>query len=177
MTFLGTGDREETVGWWSDAWHPFVAATPRSFAAGSPHRWAALLYAARRTLLDGGKIYILADGRGRETFRLRLSVGEWGVRRGWLTLHKLTGAPVIPVFRHLEGRRQVVTIHPPLPRLPSDSTRTLEVWQESLTRLVDDYVRRFPEQCPHIALERGWRRFDTFDAARPATRPTDPGVA
>src|SRR4029453_15083961 len=69
VTLLGASDREATVGWWSDAWHPFVAPTPLSFAAASQHdRWAAVLYAARRTLLDGGKICILADGAGREMF-------------------------------------------------------------------------------------------------------------
>jgi hypothetical protein len=34
----------------------------------------------------------------------------------------------------------------------------LEVWRDSLTRLLEDYVRRFPEQCPHLALAQRWTR-------------------
>ena len=35
-------------------------------------------------------------------------VGEFPIAAGWLTLHRLTGAPVIPVLHHLDGRRHVV---------------------------------------------------------------------
>ena len=153
VTFLGGSDRNAATGWWSDAWRPFVEASPLSFAAGDRSRWPAVLYAARQTLLDGGKIYILADGSGVEAFRLPLSVGDWPIRAGWLTLHQLTGAPVLPALHHLAGRRHVMTIHPPLPALPSDRPMGLEVWRDSLTRLLEDYVRRFPEQCPFLA----WR--------------------
>jgi hypothetical protein len=153
VTFLGGTDRNAAIGWWSDAWRPFVEASPLSFGAGDRSRWPAVLYAARQTLLHGGKICILADGSGVEAFRLSLSVGDWPIRAGWLTLHRLTGAPVLPVLHHLAGRRHVMTIHPPLPGLPSDRPMGLEVWRDSLTRLLEDYVRRFPEQCPFMA----WR--------------------
>jgi lauroyl/myristoyl acyltransferase len=153
VTLIGGSDRGATMAWWSEAWRPFVARSELSFAAGHRDRWLAVLYIARRTLLDGEKIYILADGEGREVFRLGLSVGEMPIRAGWVTLHQLTGAPVLPVFRRLEGRRQVVTIHPPLPRLAADSPSSLEDCRKRLTDLVEDYVRRFPEQCPHLALE------------------------
>ena len=152
VTFLGLSDRNAAIGWWSDAWRPFVEASPLSFAAGNRNRWPAVLYTARQMLLDGGKIYILADGGGVEAFRLPLSAGDWPVRAGWLTLHQLTGAPVLPVLHHLAGRRHVMTIHPPLPALPSDRPMGLEVWRDSLTRLLEAYVRRFPEQCPFLAL-------------------------
>ena len=158
VTFLGLSDRNAAIGWWSDAWRPFVEAHPLSFAAGNRNRWPAVLYTARQTLLDGGKIHILADGGGVEAFRLPLSAGDWPIRAGWLTLHQLTGAPVLPVLHHLAGRRHVMTIHPPLPALPSDWPMGLEVWRDSLTRLLEEYVRRFPEQCPFLALrtvERG----------------------
>ena len=153
VTFLGSTDRNAAIGWWSDAWRPFVEASPLSFGAGDRSRWPAVLYAARQTLLDGGKIYILADGFGVEAFRLPLSVGDWPIRAGWPTLHQLTGAPVLPVLHRLAGRRHVMTIHPPLPALPSDQPMGLEVWRDSLTRLLEAYVRRFPEQCPFLA----WR--------------------
>jgi hypothetical protein len=158
VTFLGLSDRDAAIGWWSDPWRPFVEASPLSFAAGDRNRWPAVLYAARQTLLEGGKIYILADGDGAEAFRLPLSVGDWPIRAGWLTLHQLTGAPVLPVLHHLAGRRHVMTIHPPLPALPSDRSMGLEVWRDSLTRLLEDYVRRFPDQCPHLALAQSWTR-------------------
>ena len=134
-----------------------METSPLSFAAGDRNRWPAVLYAARQTLLDGGKIYILADGGGAEAFRLPLSVGDWPIRAGGLMLHRLTGAPVLPVLHHLAGRRHVMTIHPPLPALPSDRPMGLEAWRDSLTRLVEDYVRRFPEQCPFLAWRSGGR--------------------
>ena len=158
VTFVGWSDRNAAIGWWSDAWRPFVEASPLSFAAGNRKRWPAVLYTARQTLLDGGKIYIMADGDGTEAFRLPLSAGEWPIRAGWLTLHQLTGAPVLPVLHHLAGRRHVMTIHPPLPALPSDRSMGFEVWRDNLTRLLEDYVRRFPEQCPHLALAQRWTR-------------------
>jgi len=161
VTFLGRSDRNAAIGWWSDAWRPFVEASPLSFSAGDRNRWPAVLYAARQTLLDGGKIYIMADGGGTEAFRLPLSVGDRTVRAGWLTLHQLTGAPVLPVLHHLAGRRHVMTIHPPLPALPSDRSIGLEVWRDRLTRLLEDYVRRFPEQCPYMGLPRRWTRSRT----------------
>ena len=158
VTYLGWSDRGATIEWWNDEWRPFVKSSPLSFAAGHRDRWSAVLYTARQTLLDGGKVYILADGDGREAFRLALSVGEWPLRAGWVALHQLTGAPVLPVLHHLVGRRHVMTIHPPLPALASDPPAGLEVWRDTLTRVFEDYVRRFPEQCPHLALTERWTR-------------------
>jgi hypothetical protein len=150
VTFLGWSDRAARTAWWSNAWRPFVEPRPLSFAAGHRERWSAVLYTGRRTLLDGGKVYIMADGWGREAFRLPLSVGEWPVGSGWLTLHRLTGAPVLPVVSHLEGRRHVITVSPPLPAVGSDQASGLEACRDSLTRLVEEYARRFPEQCPYL---------------------------
>jgi hypothetical protein len=111
------------------------------------------LYTARQRPLAGGKICIMADGYSkRELFRVRLPGGPMVVGAGWLTLHQLTGAPVLPVLTHLERRTQVVTIHPPLPVSEPDPATRLEVWREVVATLVADYVRRFPEQCPSLAL-------------------------
>ena len=154
VTYLGRSDRAAILPWWSEAWRPYVTPPPFSYAAGDPDKWSAVLYTARKILLDGRMVLMLAEGHGREVFRLQLSVGELPIRAGWLTLHRLTGAPVLPVLRHLEGRRQIVTIHPPLPPMTPDSRDGLEDCRDRLTRLVDDYVRRFPEQCTHFALER-----------------------
>jgi len=151
VTFLGRSDRNAAIGWWGDAWRPFVESSPLSFSAGRQDRWAGVLYTARQTLLDGGKVYIMADGSGREAFRLPLSVGEWPIRAGWVTLHQLTGAPVLPLLNHLAGRRHVMTLHPPLPALASSTPLDLEAWRDRLARLMQDYVARFPEQCPRFA--------------------------
>jgi len=152
VTFVGSTDRAATVGWWSDAWRPFLAPRPLSLPVASRDRWPAVLYRVHRMLLDGEKVYLLAEGDGTEVFRLPLSVGDWPIRAGWVTLHRLTGARVLPVFHHLDGPRHVLTIHPPLPPLDPDSPKDLEGWRDRLTCLVEDYVNRFPEQCPHLAL-------------------------
>lgn len=145
----GRHDRTALAGWWNDAWRPLMTASPLSSAANDPARWPAVLYSARQTLLAGGRISIMADSAvGRELFRIALPGCPMIVRAGWLTLHQLTGVPVLPALTHLDGRQQVVTIHPPLP------TGEPERWREILTSLVTDYVRRFPEQCPDLAYKK-----------------------
>ena len=171
VTFFGWSDRAASMGWWSQAWRPFVEPTPLSFASRDDDRWTAVLYTARQRLLAGQKIYILADGKGKASFSLPLSVGEWSMRRGWITLHQLTGAPVLPVLHRLDGRRHVMTIHPPLPALEPDSPRPFEAWQHTLTGLVEDYVRRCPEQCPLPALIRPVTRLRGTPSAMPSPDP------
>jgi len=159
-TYLGWRDRDATLAWWSEEWRPFARSAPLSRARGERDNWPAVLYQGRQILLDGGKVHIRADGEGREVFRLPLSIGEFPIAAGWLTLHRLTGAPVVPVLHHLDGRRQVVAISPALPAVNLDRPEGVGVWRERLTDLVEDYLRRFPEQCPHLAL-----------VIDPATRP------
>jgi lauroyl/myristoyl acyltransferase len=74
------------------------------------------------------------------------------IRLGWLSLCRLTGARVIPVVTHLEGRTQVITIHPALPSPDPGEADPLATWREIMTVLVSDYVRRFPEQCPVLVF-------------------------
>ena len=165
VTYLGWHDRDASLAWWSEEWRPFAQSAPLSRARGDRDNWPAVLYQARQILVDGGKVHIRADGEGREVFRLPLSVGEFPIAAGWLTLHRLTGAPVVPVLDHLDGRRHVVAIHPALPAVDLDRPEGLGVWRQRLTDLVEDYIGRFPEQCPHLAL--------VIDpATRPVTVPT-----
>jgi len=152
VTYVGWHDRDVSMGWWSEEWRPFAASTPLSRAAGDSGNWAAVLYHARRVLLDGGKIHIRVDGEGREAFRLPLRVGPWSIAGGWLALHQLTGASVLPVVHHLDGRQHIITIRPPLPTSESDPQKRLAGWLDLLTRLFDDFVERFPAQCPHLAM-------------------------
>lgn len=145
----GRHDRIALAAWWNDAWRPLMTASPLSSAAGDATRWPAVLYSARQTLLAGGTISIMADSAiGRELFRIPLPGTPMIVRGGWLTLHQLTGAPVIPVLTRLDGRTQVVSIHPPLPK--GDD---LPACRDILASLVLDHVRRFPEQCPDAAFK------------------------
>jgi len=154
VTYLGRHDRALTRAWWRDAWWPLVETDPLTRAGGGPGRWTAVLYTGRQILLDGGRICIMADGRGKELFRIPLPGGPMVIRPGWLTLHQLTGAPVLPVLTRLDGLTQVITIHPAL--LPLTSDPALKVSREILAALLQDYVRKFPEQCPALALGRAY---------------------
>jgi lauroyl/myristoyl acyltransferase len=105
-------------------------------------------------LLRAGEIvYITADGRvGTESFQIPLPGGPLVVRAGWLALRRLTGAATHPVLMHIEGPRRVITIHPALPPpapVPDDDVAGCRA---ALTVLIEEYVRRFPEQCRSLAL-------------------------
>ena len=113
---------------------------------------ATMLHRAQQVLRDGGTVYTTADtvpeGAGREAFRLVIRGKDLVVRSGWLALQRRTGAAVLPVLAHLDGRRVIVMIHPPLPRPGLDPTAC----RETLERLLSDYAERFPEQCWSLAL-------------------------
>jgi lauroyl/myristoyl acyltransferase len=114
--------------------------------------WAGYLYRARRILLDGGAVFVMADSwRGREAFRVPVPGGSMKIRLGWLSLHRGTGARVVPVTTHLDGHTQIITIHPALPP-PAPGADPLDAWQPIISALVSDYVRRFPEQCPALVF-------------------------
>jgi lauroyl/myristoyl acyltransferase len=170
LAWLG-GSRNSWV-WSREAWRPL--SDPRQNLAPPDDEWfwPGYLYRARRILLDGGALFILADSwAGRPAFSMPLPGGPMIVRSGWLSLWRLTGARVIPVVTHLEGRTQVITIHPALPSPAPRGADPLATWREIITVLVSDYVRRFPEQCPVLvfpptALRR--RRAPAGSEPRPA---------
>jgi len=117
---------------------------------------ATMLHRAQQVLQGGGALYMTADtvpeGAGREAFRLTVHGREVVVRSGWLTLLRRTGAAVLPVLAHLDGRRAIVTIHPPLPEPGPDGILDLTAYREALERLLVDYAGRFPDQCWSLAL-------------------------
>ena len=127
-----------------------------------------LLYRARRILLDGGRVFIGADGVGVEAFALPLPGGPLSIRAGWLSLRHATKAPVLPVLSHMEGPVQVVTIHPPLPAPLDDPARDLHACRRALGDLLHDYLRQFPEQCPTLAFAQ---RAPAGDGAGSSSRP------
>lgn len=111
---------------------------------------ATMLHRAQQVLRKGGTLYVTADTvkgvEGREAFRLPIHGRDVVVKSGWLALHRRTGATVLPVLAHLDGRGVSVTIHPPLPMNDLDECR------DGLERLLVDYAGRFPEQCWSLAV-------------------------
>jgi lauroyl/myristoyl acyltransferase len=111
------------------------------------------LHRARRLLLEGRTLYIMADSWvGRELFRIAVPGSELVVRSGWHSLWRQTGARVVPVTARLDGRVQVITIHAPLPAMGPEPDAHLAACRAILTRLVEQYVARWPGQCPVLAF-------------------------
>jgi lauroyl/myristoyl acyltransferase len=134
--------------WARDAWRGFQGPGDVLSLSEGKGSWGGVLYHARRVLSDGGAICISADGgAGREAFRIALRGGPIVVRSGWLALRRQTGARVLPVLTHIEGRTHVVTVHPPLPPPVVDSDDDIEACRTPLAALLEEHVRRFPEQC------------------------------
>lgn len=151
LTWLG-GQRISR-GWWREAWRPFLDSSQHLAPSWGEERfWSGLVYRARRILLDGGNVFLMADGAGRGMFRVSLPARAALIKPGWLVLHRHTGARVLPVLTHLEGRTQVITIHPPLPMSGSDPAGEGGAWRDTLTSLLKSYVRQFPEQCPALVF-------------------------
>jgi len=156
---------------WNEAWQPFRQASDTLSLSRSSASPGGVLYRARRLLLDGGTLYVAAEGWGREAFQVALPGGSARIRSGWFVLRRQCTVPVLPVLTHLEGLTQVITICPPLPPPDRDQARDLEVCRVRLTALLEDYVRRFPEQCYALTFPRRTRR-PTRRAAGEATQPS-----
>jgi lauroyl/myristoyl acyltransferase len=160
--------RRDQPGWWGSPWRSVFASNPDLVASGNPDRWLSVLYRARRILLDGGIVYVMADGAGRELVSIPLPGGPVIIRAGWFNLQRHTRARVLPILTHTDGRRQVIAIHPELSMTEADLADGRPRWQAELGALLADYVRRFPEQCFGLAF-RPWGR-----AAEPGlTAPRD----
>ena len=150
--FLGTARRSRA--WASPPWRAFLDPRDTLTPPEEPTRfWVGYLHRARRLLLEGQSLYIMADSWvGRELFRIALPGSELVVRAGWLSLWRQTGARVVPVTARLDGRVQVITVHPPLPAMGSEPDAHLAACRAILTRLVEQYVARWPGQCPVLVF-------------------------
>jgi lauroyl/myristoyl acyltransferase len=138
------------------AWRSFHEAGEMLSLSQDRHALGAVLYEARQVLVDGGSIYITADGgRGREAFRVPMGPVPVVVRSGWLALSRSTGAAVLPVLTHLEGHRQVISIHEPLPPVGRDPEEGLDACRAALAGLLEPYLREHPEQCYSLVFRRG----------------------
>jgi hypothetical protein len=146
--------RRDRPGWWSPEWSALFDENPDLAPDGNRDRWLGVLYQARQVLRNGGTIYLMADGEGRELFRVPLPGGPVVIRAGWVNLHRHTGARVLPVLTHREGHTHVIAIHPELPMTVADPLREGAAWRDVLASLLTDYVRRFPEQCFGLAFAR-----------------------
>jgi lauroyl/myristoyl acyltransferase len=112
------------------------------------------LYELRQRLHSGRTVYLAGDGiHGSEAFRIALPVVPLILRTGWLILRRTTRATTLPVLSHREGRRVVVTLHEPLPVPVESEAADVAACRAHLTPLLEDYVRRFPEQCFSLALQ------------------------
>jgi lauroyl/myristoyl acyltransferase len=151
------GSRRRSRAWSRAPWRDFADPEHNLTPSDGQAFWAGYLYRARRILLADGSVMLMADARGgRAVFTVSLPGGATRIRPGWLALHRRTGARVLPVLSHLEGRTQVITVHAPLPPLPAEG-EDLGEWPAILTALVRDYVRRFPEQCPALVFPPTFR--------------------
>ena len=136
-----------------EAWRRFPRPGGVLTRSTGPGSRGAMLYRARRLLLDGATIYIAAEGGpGREAFRVALPGGSARIRSGWFVLRRQCDVPVLPVLAHLESLTQVIVVHPPLPPPIDDPARDLEACRDALAALLDRYVRTFPEQCYGLAF-------------------------
>ena len=107
-----------------------------------------VLYRLRALLLAGRTVRLLGDGAdGRELFRVPLARGSLVVRAGWWLLRRQTEAVTLPVLAHQERSSVVVTVHQALPPLIGDPEEDLARCRAMLEPLVQDFVRRYPEQC------------------------------
>lgn len=112
------------------------------------------LYELSRRLGAGRTVYLASDGlHGAEAFRIELPAAPLILRKGWLTLRRNARVTTLPVLSRREGRRIVVAVHAPLPAPVAGLAEDIAACRASLTPLVEDYVRRFPEQCFHLALQ------------------------
>src|SRR5439155_953064 len=92
----------------------------------------------RRHVAARGEEHLAAAGAGAILLGFHL-----GPAQSYLALR---------VLSHMDGRVQVVTIHPPLPASLSDPALDLEACRRALGELLGEHARRFPEQCYSLAF-------------------------
>ena len=171
MAWLGT--TRLAPAWSREPWRSFLDPRENLSPPDDEWFWPGYLYRARRMLLDGGTLFIMADSWvGRELFRVPLPGGPAVIRSGWLTLRRQTGARVVPVSTHLEGRTQIITVHPPLPEPRDGDDDAPDRWRAIVSELMADYLRRFPDQCPVLAFPP-----TVLVRTRPRPDPSPPGNA
>jgi hypothetical protein len=121
--------------------------------SGAAYVWERRLYRARQLLAEGQTVFISADGAGAGALSVPIAGGvAVALGAGWQLLRRSTKATVLPVLSHLDGRVQVVTIHPPLPLPVPDPAEDTDAVLAALGPLLRAHVQRFPEQCYSLAF-------------------------
>jgi lauroyl/myristoyl acyltransferase len=128
---------------------------PRSIRWSESEQDRALgLLRLRQLLLSGETVAITADARsGRPAMWVPVPGGLMPLRSGWFMLRRQTGATTLPVLAHLEGSRQVVTVHPPLPPPVPDIDADRERCRVAMSEILGDYARRHPAQAFSLAFQ------------------------
>jgi len=133
------------AGWRSSEATERVAVVSRE--SGTADR-AIALYRLRALLQAGHTVRMLGDGNsGRELFRVPAPAGTLVVRAAWWLLRRQTGAVTMPVLAYREGSKAVVAVYPPLPPRAPDPVEDMNQCRALLVPLVQDFVRRHPDQC------------------------------
>jgi lauroyl/myristoyl acyltransferase len=147
------GGRGASAGWARAIQARFQDDRGDLHLSGAEYVWERRLYRARQLLLEGKTVFVSADGGDAGTLSVPMPGGAavtLGV--GWLLLRRTTKAAVLPVLSHLEGRMQVVTVHPPLPQPLPDPSEDAETVLAALAPILEVHVRRFAEQCYSLAF-------------------------
>jgi lauroyl/myristoyl acyltransferase len=115
---------------------------------------AIALYRLRGLLRAGRTVRVLGDGNsGRELFRVPAPTGTLVVRAAWWLLRRQTGAVTLPVLAYREGAKAIVAVYAPLPPPVPDPIEDANQCRAQLVPLVQDFVRRHPDQCLPWVLE------------------------
>ncbi len=146
------GGRGASAGWARAIQARFQDDRGDLYLSGAEYVWERRLYRARQLLLEGKTIFVSADGGDAGTLSVPMAGGGVGLGVGWLFLRRSTKAAVLPVLSHLEGRTQVVTIHPPLRQPLPDPAEDTDAVLAALALTLEAHVRRFPEQCYSLAF-------------------------
>jgi lauroyl/myristoyl acyltransferase len=172
-----THDREHIGGFgsWSETsfasrvLRPFFEARERQFCASIIHLSDTDSFAFTRQLADrlgaNELVFIAADGRvGQKRVEVRFLDRPLKFAPGAISLARLTGAPVLPVFcirepePESEGGMWRAIVEPPLQ--VDDGSRGVQAAMAGFARLLDSYVRRHPGQY------HGWHKLDPYPDPR-----------
>ena len=135
--------------WSSEAWAEIRSASETFPLSEVSSALGGVLYRARRHVMNGERVYMTADGgRGRSAFQLCVpGAPAASIKAGWMALRRECGVPVFPVTSHLEGRIQVIEVHPALPERDADRQRDEVQCREAIERVWTAFADAYPAQC------------------------------
>jgi hypothetical protein len=129
------------------AWARFLAPGEDPFIRVSGGHAVANLHRARQLLLEGKRVFVPVDGKGRPAFVIPTPPRAVALTTGWLALRRHARPTSLPVIAHRDGPHVVVTVYPPLPAVDPDPERDLWVCRDRLSAIVREFASRLPAQC------------------------------